>query len=146
MLATVLSFSLMVIFLFISFLHMYWVLGGEWATDRVFPDELGTLFKDDGMSLFAMIATVLVAIAFLVAAYLVAANNGRVISFLSASVIRYLLITLAIVFFMRSIGDFKYCGFFKSKKEGLFAYWDSRLYSPLCLGLAVALGVLLFVA
>ena len=134
----------MVIFLFISFLHLYWVLGGTWATDRVFPDELGSLFKEDGMSMSALIATVLVAIAFLVAAYLVAANNGRVVSFLSSRVIRYLLIALAIVFFIRSIGDFKYCGFFKSKKVGLFAYWDSRLYSPLCLGLAMALGLLLF--
>ena len=99
MLVTVLSFSLMVIFLFISFLHLYWVLGGKWATDRVFPEELGTLFKDDGMSMFGLIATVFVALAFLVAAYLVAANNGRVASFLSGQVIRYLLTALAAVFF-----------------------------------------------
>ncbi len=125
---------------------MYWVLGGKWATDRVFPESLGDLFKEGGMSMFGLIATMLVAIAFLFFAYLVAANSGRVVPFLSANAIRNLLIVLSVVFFIRAIGDFRYCGFFKSKKDGLFAHWDSRLYSPLCLGLAVALGVLILLS
>ncbi len=144
MIATTVSFLLMSVFLFISFLHFYWVLGGKWATDRVYPEQLGQLRQEGKMSGFMTFATLVVAIAFMIFAYLVAAYNGRVVSFLSEQTIRFLLIGLTAVFTMRAIGEFKYVGFFKSVKEGLFAYWDSRVYSPLCLAIAISLVVLLF--
>lgn len=144
MITTAASFLLMSVFLFISFLHLYWVLGGKWATDRVYPQQLGQLFQGGKMSMFMTLATLVVAVAFMVFAYLVAAYNGRVVSFLPDRIIKFLLIAMTVVFCIRSIGDFKYVGFFKSVKEGLFAYWDSKLYSPLCLGIAISLVVLLY--
>ena len=141
MFATVVSFLLMSVFLFISFLHLYWVLGGKWATDRVYPEQLGHLYQDGKMSMFMTFATLVVAIAFMIFAYLVAAYNGRVVSFLPLRIIKLLLMGLTVIFTIRAIGEFKYVGFFK---EGLFAYWDSRFYSPLCLGIAISLVVLLF--
>lgn len=40
---------------------------------------------------------------------------------------------LGAVFVLRSIGDFRLVGFFKSVRGTGFAAWDTRLYSPLCL-------------
>ena len=37
---------------------------------------------------------------------------------------------------VRAIGDFRYVGFFKTRKSGRFAAMDSRCYSPLCAVLA----------
>lgn len=44
---------------------------------------------------------------------------------------------LAVVFLARGIGDFKLVGLFKTTSNSRFAYWDSRVYSPLCLFLAL---------
>jgi hypothetical protein len=43
---------------------------------------------------------------------------------------------------LRAVGDWKYVGFFRRASESAFAYWDLRLYSPLCLFIAVAALVL----
>ena len=42
---------------------------------------------------------------------------------------------------LRSIGDFKYVGFFKRQGDTRFAHLDTRMYSPLalCLGLGTAI-------
>jgi len=139
MLVAILSVILMSVFIFISFLHFYWVLGGQWATDRVFPPDLGTLFTNGKMSAIGLFATIFVAIAFLFFAYIVAANSGRVLCPFSMEVLRTLLVILSVIFAIRAIGDFKYCGFFKKRKASLFAYWDSKLYSPLCLTISIGL-------
>ena len=44
---------------------------------------------------------------------------------------------LAGLFLLRTIGDFRYVGFFKRVREGRFAHLDTRFYSPLCLLLCV---------
>jgi hypothetical protein len=49
---------------------------------------------------------------------------------------------IAVVFFVRAIGDFKWIGFFKRRTGTRFAALDSALYSPLCLSLAVACTLL----
>jgi len=46
---------------------------------------------------------------------------------------------LAAVFLLRAIGEFRLVGFFKRIRDTLFARWDTRLYSPLCLAIALAL-------
>ncbi|MBJ2173783.1 DUF3995 domain-containing protein [Aureibaculum sp. A20] len=48
------------------------------------------------------------------------------------------------IFLIRAIGEFKYVGFFKRIKTTDFARLDSKLFSPLCLIIAV-LGVLIHV-
>lgn len=49
------------------------------------------------------------------------------------------------VFAIRSIGDFNACGLFKRHKGTNFAHWDTVLYTPICIWLAIttALQVLL---
>jgi Protein of unknown function (DUF3995) len=46
--------------------------------------------------------------------------------------------TIAIVFAARVLGDFRYFGLFKRVFDTSFAWWDSRLYVPLCALLAIA--------
>lgn len=43
----------------------------------------------------------------------------------------------AVVFSLRAVGDFRYVGFWKRVKETPFAYWDTRLFSPMCVAVAV---------
>ena len=42
------------------------------------------------------------------------------------------MLAMAAVFAIRAIGEFRYCGFFKKIRNSEFAYWDTRIYSPLC--------------
>ncbi|MGR6127766.1 DUF3995 domain-containing protein [Paenibacillus sp. SER-28] len=51
---------------------------------------------------------------------------------------------LSCVFILRSIGDFKWVGFFKRKKGTVFAKWDTVLYSPLCFLLGTAILIIMF--
>jgi hypothetical protein len=44
---------------------------------------------------------------------------------------------LGTVFVLRSIGDFRLMGFFKSVRGTRFALWDTWLYSPGCLFLGL---------
>jgi hypothetical protein len=40
---------------------------------------------------------------------------------------------IPIIFLLRSVGEFKYIGFFKSVKKTEFGKLDTKLFSPLCL-------------
>ena len=46
------------------------------------------------------------------------------------------MLAMAAVFAIRAIGEFRYCGFFKKITNSEFAYWDTRIYSPLCLAMS----------
>ena len=50
----------------------------------------------------------------------------------------------ALVFLVRSVGDFRYVGFFKHVVGTPFARLDTLLYSPLCLALAIGCACVLF--
>ena len=51
---------------------------------------------------------------------------------------------IAFIFLVRAIGDFNYVGFFKRVKDSKFAFWDTRLYSPLSLLIAILTIVVIF--
>jgi hypothetical protein len=48
---------------------------------------------------------------------------------------------LAVLFGGRAIGERRYVGFFKRVRGTAFAWWDTRVFSPLCA--ALSLGYLL---
>lgn len=60
-----------------------------------------------------------------------------VLPVLPPSASRWLAAGLGAVFVLRSIGDFRLVGFFKSVRNTRFAEWDTWVYSPLCLLLGV---------
>ncbi len=122
------------VFAFLSGLHFYWAAGGKWGWEDAIP-------KRDGVPVFApgRMAILVVALALLGAAVI---SLWRADIFASGPewVHRAGVWATAMVFAMRAVGDFRYCGFFKRIKDTDVARKDSLIYSPLSLvlpGMAV---------
>jgi hypothetical protein len=132
LLATVLSL--------LAGLHLYWALGGRWGWDVVLPER-------DGRPAFTPSRLACVAVALGLAAAgcvaLVAGGlrtgplPGPLSGLLSEGLVRPATGVVAVVFLLRAVGDFRLVGFFKRQRGSSFARWDSRLFSPLCLLLAL---------
>ncbi|CAG9611910.1 hypothetical protein BACCIP111899_01082 [Bacillus rhizoplanae] len=126
---------------FISLIHMYWACGGTWGSKVVLPMK-----KDSGEYAFIphKTGTFLVALAILCFAMMLLAQSGY-LSFWNAS--RYTkwgCMILAGIFFLRAVGDRKYVGIFKKVKGTKFSVYDTWLYSPLCLYIALSFFVAVY--
>ena len=110
----------------LSALHIYWASGGRWASQVTIPRREG------GAALFhpGVVATLGVALLLLIGALIVITPFHPQFKMI-------LLRAIAAIFGLRAFGDFHYVGFFKRAANSPFAYWDTRLYSPLCLSIAV---------
>ncbi|RZJ58678.1 MAG: DUF3995 domain-containing protein [Flavobacterium sp.] len=119
------------IFILLSFLHIYWALGGNWGMDAVLPtlSESQRTFKPGIwmkfavgglMGVFAMITM----------------GNGDIFPYVDSGYFRYATIVVGVIFALRAMGDFRYMGFFKKATGTLFAKNDTRYYSPLCVLIA----------
>ncbi len=118
----------------ISCIHIYWLFGGRWGITGAIPTK-------DGKPLFAPNpgTTIFVAFALLAAALLILGRIGYLVNiFIPNSFFYYGVWGLTVIFFIRSIGDFKYVGFFKKIKDSKFAYCDTRLHSPICLLISIS--------
>ncbi len=113
-----------IIFLIIAGFHFYWAFGGKFGSQAVIPQMEGKMAFQP-----PVLATIFVALAMLVGAWLSWTPNGNTTN----KILIYGNLAIGIVFLIRAIGDFKYVGFFKKVKGSLFAENDSRYYSPLCL-------------
>jgi len=124
---------LFAIFLILSLLHLYWTLGGKWGLDASLPtDEKGEKLLQPGKFETFIVFFVL---------GLFAVYYLRLTSFIEFSLphglVQVISWVIPIIFLIRSIGDFKYVGFFKKHTSSLFAKNDSRYFSPLCLLIAI---------
>ncbi|KUF43373.1 DUF3995 domain-containing protein [Myroides marinus] len=118
------------IFSFLSGVHIYWAFGGKWATEGVLPTNdgvkklnpspIGTLVVATGLGLFAFISRV----------DLVEYRWGYLV--------------LSILFGLRVIGDFRYVGLFKIVKNSVFARKDTAIFIPLCIYLSLSNAFLYF--
>lgn len=120
------------IFLLLSALHFYWVFGGKWAAEKVIPTSL------EGKSMLnpSKVSTSIVALGLLFFAVIIYLQNH--LFSIPLQYLKYLPLFIAGIFLLRSIGDFKYVGFFKKINNTVFAKNDSKIYSPLCLYLAIS--------
>ena len=126
------------ILLGLSLLHFSWVLGSKWGFDKALPTTPeGVKVLNPTKFDSAMVAIGLL----LFGAFYVIKGN-----FVSISIPSYMLTyagwAIGAIFLLRSIGDFKYVGFFKSITGTDFAKMDTMFYSPLCLVLAIIAIVL----
>lgn len=126
---TTISILLFLIFGFLSSIHFYWGFGGKWGSDAVIPT------KDDHVKAMkpGAIPTFIVAFGLLGFGLFILINSEIIHFTLPTWLNRYGLWIIFGIFFIRSIGDFKYVGFFKSIKHTKFALNDTRYFSPLCL-------------
>ena len=128
----ILGILLAAIFAVLSLFHIYWAIGGRSASSVAIPSI-------DGKPLFSpsVFATLLVATALFLAMLTVLGQIGLLGEIIPLWIFRWATFAIAALFFLRSIGDFKIVGFFKQASDSGFAYWDTILFSPLCLFIAV---------
>ncbi len=128
----ILAIILAVIFAAIALLHFYWALGGSTSGMAAIPTVGGRqAFTPSAF------ATVMVAVAFVLAILVVLGQAGFLGAFIPHWIFRVGTFGIAIIFLARAIGEFKLVGFFKQASDSSFAYWDTWFYSPLCLAIAL---------
>ncbi|MFO0699557.1 MAG: DUF3995 domain-containing protein [Nitrospira sp.] len=132
---------LMAVFLSLSLVHVYWLLGGR-------AGHLAAIPEFDGKPVFqpSTMATAVVALVLALCALLIAATGGLLTLPLSDRVLVWLTRVLAVGLLLRAIGDFRLVGFFKRVRHTSFAQLDTMVYSPLCLVLAVGSAIIGFAA
>ncbi len=128
----ILGILLAVILAILSFFHLYWASGGRFGIGAAIPTVGGkSLFKPSPF------ATILVAAA-LFAAMLVVLGRIKIWgAFVPSWIFYWGTWVISLLFLLRTIGDFRYVGFFKSVTDTNFARWDTILFSPLCLFIGI---------
>jgi len=121
----------------LSGFHFYWLFGGKWGTDKVFPTKTNQSSKPP-IPKFAILIVAL-GLAFFGLLYLI--KSGLITAQLPHWV-TYAYWIIPAIFILRSIGEFNYVGFFKKVKDTPFAKADTKIFAPLCLTIGV-LGILI---
>ena len=140
-LTTTIAVLLIAIFLCLSLVHVYWLLGGR-------VGQLAAIPEIDGKPIFkpSAVATLVVAIGLALCAVVIAGTTGIFALPLSQTVLSWMTRGLATVLLLRAIGDFRLVGFFKRIRHTRFARLDTAVYSPLCLALAIGSAIVGFTA
>lgn len=129
----ILSILLSVIFLVLGIIHFNWVIGGKFGFSEALPTKengervlnpkkLDSAIVGFGLTGFGMF-------------YLL--QSGLVVFNAPEWLMKYGGWIIPSIFLLRAIGEFKYVGFFKTVKKMDFAKWDTKLFSPLCLAIAI---------
>ncbi|SHM52278.1 DUF3995 domain-containing protein [Gracilibacillus kekensis] len=129
----ILIYFTVLILVLISILHLYWVFGGKWGVKAVIPKKTagGYTFTPKWFE------TLIVAIGLISMSFILLAQNNLVSFLPSNSFTKWSSILIAVIFFLRAIGDFKYFGITKKVKHTRFSNYDTKLYTPLCIYLGL---------
>ena len=128
-----------VIFILLSILHFYWAFGGNLWQDDVLPTSSNGLQKLNP----SKSASLIIAFGLIFLALVTAGSQGLFDRYIKRTYFRYGTLTIAIIFLLRAIGDFKFMGFFKTVTGTKFGINDTQIFSPLCLLIAF-LSILIF--
>ena len=137
-----LATSLCIVFCFLGLLHFYWAAGGEWAlADAMTPKMWAAMMKPGKQTGFRVL-TVFVGFGLLAMGGIMLSNwLGGLPDFLEPF-LKWVTLGVSGVFTVRAIGNFKDVGLFQGGTSSEFARRDKRIYSPLCIVLAVGAFVL----
>ena len=116
----------------LALLHGYWALGGRRGSAHTVPTISGRRMFDP-----TPLATWLVSGLLGIAVVLVIGKAGWIRTGSLAMVFDVGLWGLSLVFALRAVGNLRSFGFCKTVKGTPLAEWDTWLYSPLCLLLAL---------
>ncbi|MBI3649929.1 MAG: DUF3995 domain-containing protein [Acidobacteria bacterium] len=120
------------IFAALALLHLYWAAGGSFGSAVSVPMVDGKrAFNPSPMAALWVAAALFMAMLVILGQLRVWGSGVPQWIFYSGTW------TLCLLFFIRAIGNFKLVGFCKQVHDTDFAYWDTRLFSPLCLLISV---------
>ncbi|RQO29861.1 hypothetical protein DBR32_14880 [Taibaiella sp. KBW10] len=130
----VLSLLHTIIFLFLSILHLYWAISNDPGVFEMIPTDAGgrTIWKPRPIWLF------LGAFMFYAFAMVNMFNEEFINLVISKKVINVAMAVIALAFFVRFVGDFRYVGISKTLRTSPFARRDSRIYVPFCLVMSLS--------
>ena len=128
-----LAILLALIFAVLGLLHFYWAAGGSLGGGAAIPSVRG-----EKVFTPSPFATTVVGLMLLLGMYAFVGRIGHLTSGFPRWVFRGGTALISILFLLRAIGEFHYVGFFKSVRDSEFAAWDTYLFSPLCLFIAVS--------
>lgn len=133
-----LAVFLATVFLFLAALHVYWGFGGKWGGALTVPqDPAGRPLFTPGRAACFAVAIAIGGFAHLCLAAVALAPLPP-LPFSR----RLLIVGLSALFAARTVGDFRYFGFFRRVRDTGFARLDRICYTPLCAALTVLLLVL----
>jgi hypothetical protein len=116
----------------LSLPHSYWALGGRWGSAYTVPTVNGRRLFDS-----TPLATWVVCGLLGIAVMLVMGKAGWIGTGSVPLLFDVGVWLLALVFMLRAVGNLRTFGFFKTTTGMPFAEWDTWLYSPLCVLLAL---------
>jgi len=128
-----LGILLAIIFAILSFFHLYWAAGGRFGIGAAVPTVGGERLLNP-----SPFVTILVAAALFAAMLVVLGRLEMWGAFVPGWIFYSGTWVISLLFLLRAIGDFRYVGFFKGVSDTDFARWDTILFSPLCLFIAIA--------
>ena len=134
MIVTLLSVLLFIVFSILSGFHFYWLFGGTYGVSKVIPTKKGVVLNKQAIP---PVATLVVALGLLSFGMIYALKTEWILVSIPAWMERGASWFIPSIFLLRAVGDFNYVGFFKKVKETEFAKADSKLFSPLCLGIGI---------
>ncbi|HEX8141670.1 MAG TPA: DUF3995 domain-containing protein [Pyrinomonadaceae bacterium] len=123
----------------LSLFHIYWAIGGRMGSGATVPVVGGRQTFHP-----SPLGTMLVAAALLLAMFTILGQTGLLGRAIPKWIFRWGTGGIASIFFLRAVGEFRLVGFFKRASDTRFAYWDTWLFSPLCLVIAVTALALLY--
>lgn len=129
---TSLSLVLFLTFMVLGGFHFYWLFGGKWGVEQVIPT------KGDGTDTQAIprLATLMVGLVLVMFGTIYFIKSGC-FAVQMPNWLGYSYWFIPSVFVLRAIGEFNYVGFFKKIKHTEFARADSKIFTPLCLGIGL---------
>jgi hypothetical protein len=133
------GFVVSIIFTFLSLVHFYWALSGDAMINYAIPEV-----NDEKVFKPSRMMTSAVALGLLSFAFVILGHIGVFELSILRPIFKYGSWLIACIFFARAIGDFNLVGFFKKVKGTKFAVWDNRVYSPLCLIIAILTTLVIF--
>ncbi len=127
------------VFFALGALHFYWALGFKWGTYGVVPTH------PNGEKFFqtSVDSCLVVGVGLWLMAVIHLANAGSWLNEFPL-IIKYSTLAIALIFTMRTIGDFKWVGLFKQITSTPFARNDTRYYVPICVFLSASSLLLFF--
>ncbi|WP_176954467.1 DUF3995 domain-containing protein [Niabella drilacis] len=123
------AYLLFALFLLLSAIHIYWGAGGQAWIGAALPvnRQNKRVLSPKPLHSFTLGA------GFAGLAVLVLIKAGILYFRIPCVLQTYGLGGVALFFFARAVGDFKYAGLFKRIKNSRFGWYDTRIYTPLCL-------------